>query len=48
MCRRGFRLGKVYEPVEGELDLVTEFVGPLDDSIEEFANLGERRDGCFA
>jgi len=45
---RGFRLGEVYETIKGELDFVTEFVGPLDDSIEEFANLDECRDGYFA
>ena len=41
MGGRGFRLGEVYETVKGELDLVAEFMGPLDDSIEEFANLDE-------
>jgi len=45
MGGRGFRLGEIYETVKGELNLVTEFVGPLDDSIEEFANLDERRNG---
>ena len=43
MGGRGFRLGEVYETVKGELDLVTEFMGPLNDSIEEFANLDEGR-----
>lgn len=42
--RSGFRLGEVYEAVKGKLDLVTEFVGPPYDSVEEFANLDERRD----
>ena len=48
MGGRRFRLGEVYETVKGELDLVAEFVGSLDDSIEESANLDERRDGYFA
>ena len=38
---RGFRLGEVHETVEGELDLVTEFVGALDNSVKGFANLHE-------
>ena len=44
MSGRGFRLGEVYETVKGKLDLVTESVGSLDDSIEEFANLDEEMD----
>lgn len=42
VSRRGFCLREVYETVEGELDLVTEFVGTPDDSIKGFANLYER------
>jgi hypothetical protein len=45
---RGYRLGEVYETVEGKLDLVAEFVGTPYDSVEEFANLDELRGGCFA
>lgn len=43
ISRRRFCLWEVYETVEGELDLVTEFVGASDDSIKGFANLYERR-----
>lgn len=39
--RKGLRLGEVYETVEGEFDLVAEFVGAPYDSIKRFANLGE-------
>jgi hypothetical protein len=44
----GFRLREVSEPVKGELDLVTQFVGASNDSVKGFANLGERRDEPFA
>lgn len=39
--RRRIRLGEVYEAVEGELDLVTEFVGAPYGSIKGFADLYE-------
>lgn len=41
ISRRRFRPGEVYETVEGEFDLVTEFVGAPDDTIKGFANLYE-------
>lgn len=37
--RRGFRLREVYETVKGKLNLVTEFVGALYDSVKGFGNL---------
>ena len=41
-------MGEVDEAVEGELDLVAEFVGTSYDSIEKFANLDGRWGECFA
>ena len=46
--RIGLRMGEVDEAVEGELDLVAEFVGTSYDSIEKFANLDGRWGECFA
>jgi len=48
ISRGEFRLGEVYETVEGEFDLVTEFVGAPYDSIQESTNLHERGDEPFA
>lgn len=48
VCRNRFGLREVHKPVEGELDLVTKFVGTSDDSVKGFANLCERGDEPFA